>query len=274
MFGRRKVAVVVAEFLGTGILTLLILSVQRSTIGVPFFVALSAGLAYALMTLVFTPVSGAFFNPVATLALALGRLLNVGTALVYIIAQFLGARAAVALYVYFSGQALQPVPGHFIGRIMAAEALGTGILVLVLAAIKHRQTSTISSQAGFAGLAYTVGVVAASSASIGILNPAIALSELGSHNWVWMIYVLGPVLGGLIGYSLYQMLFIDSIAGIVTANAAVGRTSTSAAAAGTNAVATKTVVKRVEKPITKSKAGKALATKKPGPKRKTTAKRK
>ena len=50
MFGRRKVAVIVAEFLGTAVLTLLILSVQRSTIGVPFFVAIAAGLTYALMT--------------------------------------------------------------------------------------------------------------------------------------------------------------------------------------------------------------------------------
>ena len=49
MFGKRKIATIVAEFLGTGALTLLVLCVQRSTIGVPFFVAAAAGLTIALM---------------------------------------------------------------------------------------------------------------------------------------------------------------------------------------------------------------------------------
>jgi aquaporin Z len=67
MFGRRKVATLVAEFLGTGALTLLILSVQRSTIGVPFFVAAAAGLVVALMMFAVGASSGGYFNPALTL---------------------------------------------------------------------------------------------------------------------------------------------------------------------------------------------------------------
>jgi hypothetical protein len=105
------------------------------------------------------------------------------------------------------------------------------------------------------------------------LNPAIALSELGSHNWVWTIYVLGPVLGGLIAYSLYQMLFLDTVLGVANTNDAIVRPS-SVATSSTSATAPKPVVKRVEKPVTKTKAAKVLATNKPATKRKTAPKKK
>ncbi len=76
MFGRRKIAALVAEFLGTGALTLLLLSVHRSTIGVPFFVAAAAGLTISLLTFAVYRVSGAQFNAALTVALFTGRNLS------------------------------------------------------------------------------------------------------------------------------------------------------------------------------------------------------
>ena len=73
MFGRRKIAALVAEFLGTGILTLLILSVQRSTIGVPYFVAIAAGLTVTVLTFALGKVSGAHLNPAVTLGMWTAR---------------------------------------------------------------------------------------------------------------------------------------------------------------------------------------------------------
>src|ERR1700722_4473768 len=98
MFGRRDVATWVAEFLGTGALTLLVLSVQRSTIGVPFFVAAAAGSTLALMVFALGGISSGFFNPAITLALWTARKLSSVTAVLYIIAQFLGAWGAYYLY--------------------------------------------------------------------------------------------------------------------------------------------------------------------------------
>ena len=85
MFGRRKIAALVAEFLGTGALTLLILSVQRSTIGVPFFVAAAAGLTVSLMTFAAYRVSGAQFNPALTFALFTARRISAYKAFLYIL---------------------------------------------------------------------------------------------------------------------------------------------------------------------------------------------
>ncbi len=94
MFGKRKIAALVAEFLGTGILTLLVLSVQRSTIGVPFFIAAAAGLTLALLTFAFSASSGAYFNPAITFAMWTARKISTLTTLLYVVLQFAGAYAA------------------------------------------------------------------------------------------------------------------------------------------------------------------------------------
>jgi len=203
--GRRKVATVVAEFLGTGALTLLILSVQRSTIGVPFFVAAAAGLTIALMIFAIGNISGGFFNPALTLGFWTARKLESATAIVYIAAQFLGGWGAYYLYTYLVKSTLQPVGGHFAGRILVAEAVGTAIFSFGVAAAVYQGFSRAVT-ASFAGLALMIGIVAASPASIGLLNPAVAL---GVRAWVWGTYVLGPVIGAIIGVNLYALLFAE-----------------------------------------------------------------
>jgi aquaporin Z len=205
MFGRRKIATLVAEFLGTGALTLLILSVQRSTIGVPFFVALAAGVTLALMVFAVEGLGSGFFNPAITLGLWTARKLSTVNAALFVVVQLLGGWAAYGLYTYFVNNSLQQVGGHFTGRILVAEAVGTGVFAFGIAAAVYRRYS-IAVTAAFAGVALMVGMVAASSASIGLLNPAVAL---GVRAWVWGTYVLGPVLGAIIGVNLYGLLFAE-----------------------------------------------------------------
>lgn len=206
MFGRRKVATLVAEFLGTGVLTLLILSVQRSTIGVPFFVALAAGLTLALMVAALGGISGAQLNPAVTIGMWTARRISTLTGVVYVAVQLLGAWAAYYLYTYFVKVSLQPIGGHFTGRILVAEAVGTAIFTFGWASAVYQKV-TPTATAAVAGLSYLVGILAASPAAIGLLNPAVAL---GTRAWVWGTYVLGPVLGGIIGVNLYGLLFTES----------------------------------------------------------------
>src|SRR4051812_23469970 len=100
--GRNKIAMIVAEFLGTGVLTTVILAVSKSNIGIPYFISLIAGLTLAGVTLVFFQVSGAQFNPAITLALWSARRVKTIPALVYIAAQLLGGITAYLLYTYFT----------------------------------------------------------------------------------------------------------------------------------------------------------------------------
>lgn len=206
MFGRQKAAALVAEFLGAGVLTLLVLSVQRSTIGVPFFVAIAAGLTVILMGFAVGGISGGHFNPAITIGMWTARKVTTYRAVLYIAVQMLGGWAAYYLYTYFVHNSLQPVGGHFTGRIMVAEAVGTGIFAFAFASAAFQAYSRATKSA-FIGLGFMVGIVAASSASIGLLNPAVAL---GVRAFVWGTYVLGPVVGAIIGVNLYALLFAEA----------------------------------------------------------------
>jgi aquaporin Z len=252
MFGRRNIATYVAEFLGTGVITLLILSVQRSTIGVPFFVALAAGVTLALMTFAVGAYATGFFNPAITLGLWTARRIATVQAILMILLQLLGAGAAYWLYTYFVKSSLQNVGGHYSTRILVAETVGTGILAFgIAAALYQRLTAAVT--ASMAGLAYMVGIIAASSASIGLLNPAAAL---GVRAWVWGTYVLGPVLGAVIGINLYNLVFAETAVATAAADAAV--------ASGTSATTSSRVARGNKKTTSRR------TTAKPAAKRRST----
>ena len=205
MFGRRKIAALVAEFLGTGALTLLLLSVQRSTIGVPFFVAAAAGLTISLMTFALYRVSGAQFNPALTIALFTARKLTIIRTVTFLLAQFLGAYLAYLLYTYFVKNKLQRIGGDFDLRILVAEFIGAAIFSFGYAAVLYQRLS-LGTAAAVGGIAYMIGSIAASPASLGLINPAVAV---GVHAWVLGTYILGPVLGAIVGVNLYGLLFAD-----------------------------------------------------------------
>jgi aquaporin Z len=239
MFGRPKIAALVAEFLGAGVLTLLVLSVQRSTIGVPFFVAIAAGLAFVLMGFTVGGISGGHFNPAISIGLWTARKLTLVRTITYVAAQLLGGWLAYALYTYFVNNTLQQVGGHYSGRVLVAEAVGTGLFAFAFASVVYKDYSR-PVKASFAGLGLMLGMVAASSAAIGLLNPAVAL---GVRAWVWGTYVVGPVLGAIIGINLYALLFAEA-----------GSSNVANAVAG--------VTKRGEKPVTPGKSKKTTKRKK------------
>jgi glycerol uptake facilitator-like aquaporin len=219
MFGKRKIATLVAEFLGTGILTLLVLSVQRSSIGVPFFVAVAAGLTLVVLVFAFGSVSGAHTNPAITIAMWTARKISTVQAILYVAVQLLGGWAAYALYHYFVNTTVQSIGGHFVGRILVAEAVGAAILAFAWAAAVYQGYSRTLT-AAVVGAGYTIAIIAASGASVGIANPAVAL---GVRAWVWGTYVLGPVLGAIIGVNLYGLLFAspEALAAGGTASAGI-----------------------------------------------------
>jgi glycerol uptake facilitator-like aquaporin len=259
MFGKRKAAALLAEFLGTGILTLLILSVQRSTIGVPFFIASAAGLVLALMMFAFET-SGGFFNPAITIGMWFARRATAVASISYIIVQLLGGWAAFGIYKYFSNGKLTAVGGGFTARILIAELVGTAIFGFGYAAAVYKRanaTNTTGSSSAYVGLAYTLGIIAASSASLGLINPAVALGVNAWDIWGsmgWLTYVLGPVLGAIIGINLYDLVFAAEGESFNLLALSTSRTTTA--------------------PVVAVRPARTKAVKKPGPKRRTTTTRK
>ena len=203
---RKRIAMILAEFLGTAILTAVVLAVSRSNVGVPYFISLAAGLAIAAGTLVFGAVSGAHFNPAITIGLWTARRVKTLPAIVYVAAQLLGGLAAYFLYTYLVDSHWNNT-GSYDARILVAEATGAFIFALGWAAAAYNKLE--SGKAAFVvGASLVLGVIAASvggeKAIAVFLNPAVAL---GMQSWVWGTFVLGPVLGAIIAFNLYALLF-------------------------------------------------------------------
>lgn len=202
MFGRQKMAAVTAEFVGTAVLASTILSMAGRT-SFPFFASVVAGLTMALMVLVIGPISGAHINPVVTIGLWTTRKLQTTQAIMYVLAQLLGGAAAWQMNEYLLNQPLRNNAGGSLNwRVLIAEAIGAFVFTLALSAAVSR-AYTGAKLAVTAGLGLTIGMIMASLASNGIINPAAAVG-IQSLNWA---YTLGPLLGGIVGMNLYGLLF-------------------------------------------------------------------
>ena len=201
MFSKGRVATLVAEFLGTGVLAFVILTISRSQIGIPFFVSFAAGLAVIMLGVALQ--RDVQLNPALTLGLWTGRRIRTVKAIAFIAAQVLGGLAAYALYKYFSRGEVQSLPTDYDGRILVAEAFGTFVFAFVAAGVAYRRqhwlVRTVTSGAGL-----TLGIMIASVASAAFVNPAVAIA---ANTWGWTTYILGPVLGAIIGVNLYGLLF-------------------------------------------------------------------
>lgn len=206
MFRKNKVAMLVGEFLGTGVLTLAILSMSHSQLSLPYFIATVAGLTLVILIVSLANISGAVFNPAMVIGLWTVRKLKTLQAVSYIIVQFLGAAAAWYLFVYFTKISGIKNNDAYDARVLVAEVLGTFIFSFAFAAAIY-QRLRLGLKAAAIGGGLIAGSLIATLGSAGILNPAIAMSL---HQFAWGTYVLGPILGAVIGFNLYNLLFVET----------------------------------------------------------------
>jgi len=206
MFRKNKLAMLVGEFLGTAALTLIVLSISHSQLSLGYFIASAAGLMVALMTLALAGISGAVFNPAMTIGLWTVRKLRTLQALSYLAVQLLGGAVAWELFVYLTKLSGIHNSGAYSSRVLVAEVVGTFVFSFVWAAAIYQRFSLYAKAAAIGG-ALMAGSLVATLGSAGILNPAVAL---GLHQWGWGTYVLGPVLGAVIGFNLYNLLFVET----------------------------------------------------------------
>lgn len=204
---RQKIGMVLAEFVGTAILASLVLA-QVNAVGAilssPWFVAATAGLTLTVLVLAMGRVSGGHFNPAITVGLWSVRKVPTTTAVVYIAAQMLGGICALLLFQYLSNTTVGNVAGGFDWRVFVAEMVGTLIFAHgVAAAVLQRMQGF---RAAFTiGVSLMLGIIVATVASNGALNPAVAL---GVNSWSWT-YALAPVVGSLLGMNIYSLFFAE-----------------------------------------------------------------
>ena len=219
-----------AEFIGTFLLASVIIAGQ----GQPIFVL------FGLIGIVLLvgAISGAHVNPAVTIGAWATRRIGWLRAVGYILVQFLGAAAAFfALSAFIGGAATvteqqqlygQTAPTLFaaidlstIGGkewfVFFAELLGAAILGYAYANAsrnRDRLSGAITIGTGiFIALMVTVTVGGFVSAST-ILNPAVALA-LQAYDpsvWAYTVYALAPVIGGVIGFIVHDLVSGKAIA--------------------------------------------------------------
>lgn len=243
MFSRQKVAMVVAELMGVVVLaTAVYAMVGRTTF--PLFAGIAAGVTLGLLVHTIGSTSGAHVNPAITLGLWSIRKVKTVQAIVYIAVQMLGGFAAWKLAQYFLGNPLQSVAGEeFVLKVLIAEAVGAFVFGFgVASAVYQKYEGT--KLAFTVGASLTIGILVASLASNGVLNPAVAV---GIQSWNWA-YAVGPLVGSVFGMNLYAILFTDEKIFKMPARAVASKTSKAPVAkkktAATKKVAKKTSAKK------------------------------
>lgn len=220
------VGTLVAEFIGTFLLAVAVIAGQGQPIIILF--------ALAGIVLLIGSLSGAHVNPAMTVAAWVTRKISGLRALGYVAAQFLGALAALGLLSTFvggasEGESLYGAPSLFTASalpegkewyIFFSELIGTAILGLVVAtAIGTAKQKKITSALTVGFGIFVALLFAASAASYvggsAIINPAVALSleALKWDLWPLVVYVLAPVVGGIIGFILYDILSVENDGG-------------------------------------------------------------
>jgi glycerol uptake facilitator protein len=187
-----------AELIGTFLLAFLV----RLSLGAQFPVAtpVLAALTLGLIVYMIGSVSGAHVNPAVTIGLfTIGKIKAID-ALGYIVAQFIGAFLAGVAGTAILGSALTSTADSSV-MIAVAEAVGAAIFLFGISAVVRKKVPDCMSGITV-GASLLIGVLAASTVSAGILNPAVALAL---HS-LTLAYVLGPIIGAVAGVWLYRAI--------------------------------------------------------------------
>ena len=225
--------------LGDGVVANVVLSKNKGEGGGGggAWIVITAGWGFAVAVAVYTVgwVSGAHINPAVTVGLlAIGQI-SFGTAINYIIAQFIGAfigailvwlayfdhfkataDAGLKLAVFSTGPAIRNYSMNLI-----TEIIGTAMLLVGVLGIFNANNGLASGMGPYAVgiLVFSIGLSLGGPTGYAInpardLGPRLAHAILpipgkGDSDWgyAW-IPVIGPLIGGVLGTVLYQFVFL------------------------------------------------------------------
>ncbi len=216
----------VAEFIGTFIFAAVVLAVS----GQPLFILF--GLAAVVLAI--GAMSGAHVNPLLTVGAWATKRISGVRAVSYLVAQVLGALMALVVMNAFvnaapevSSQAAQfgqtapelfkaaEIPEGKQWVVLSAELLGAVVFSFVVASALRMKERGAAALAVGGGL-YVALLLAGSAASYvganAVVNPAVA-SALQAVKWdLWpiMVYVLAPLVGGVLGFALNDLVTKES----------------------------------------------------------------
>jgi glycerol uptake facilitator-like aquaporin len=189
-----------AEAVGTFLLALAVGSSGHTSVPTP----LVAGLTLMTLVYIFGPVSGAHMNPAVTMGLYSIGSIKAKDALLYIASQLVGATIALNILRAWSGL---PAPDATIVPGSIGEILGALVLAFGVTTVVQGKVPAMATGLAIGGSLFT-GVLAAGAMSAGVLNPAVALGvgALAGGSVSWLVYLVMPLVGGVLGAQFAKYL--------------------------------------------------------------------
>ena len=205
-----------AEFLGTALLVTAIVGsgIMGSNLSGDLLVALianalSTALALGLLILTLGPVSGAHFNPVVSMALAINQRFKATRVAPYLAAQFAGAiSGAILANVMFGSVAIQvsskgmASEGTAIGEVVATA----GLVFIILNLIQSKRADLIPvAVPAWIGSAYFF------TSSTSFANPAVTVGRIFTDSFAGIgaqsvpSFVIAQLLGAALGIVLAKV---------------------------------------------------------------------
>ncbi|MBI4231597.1 aquaporin [Candidatus Peregrinibacteria bacterium] len=193
-----KLKAYLAELVGAFFLTAAV-SVSL-TVGTPLATPVVAGITLGLFVYTVGAISGAHLNPAVTIGLASVKKIGLKDAGLYVIFQIAGALLAMLVVRALTGAetVLQVSNAWDLGIV---EAIGAFILVFGVSSVVWAKVDDDVSGLVIGG-SLMLGIMLTGGLSNGVLNPAVAIG-IGSISWM---YLLAPVLGGVISAWVYKFL--------------------------------------------------------------------
>lgn len=217
--------------LGDGVVSACILNKTKAQNSGWIAIVLGWGIAVTVAVYISGFMSGAHLNPAVTLAMAAIGSLPWSQVVTYLVAQFLGAMlGALVLYLHYyphwketkdagtilacfsTGPAIRHTWSNLLG-----EALGTAVLVITVMAIGPNKVAAgfgpiivgfVVMAVGFS-LGATTGYAINPARDLGprIMHALLPIPNKGDSDWSYAwISVLGPILGGIAGALIYQVI--------------------------------------------------------------------
>ncbi len=193
----------IVEAVGTFALAFVVLAAASAAgLGpIPLPIPVIAAVTLGLFVYTIGAISGCHLNPAVTVGLLSIKKIGSQDAILYVLAQMVGAVAAVLIAQVF----VIAIPSNvmvFDARAFGAEALGTAFFAFGIASVVYGNAKEQMSGV-VVGWSLLFGILIASfGGAFGILNPAVAFAV----NAVSVIYIFAPIVGAVAGFQAYKYL--------------------------------------------------------------------
>jgi MIP family channel proteins len=202
-------------FVGAGAVVITVSGQGSGLLGV----ALAHALVLTVMVSSFGHISGGHFNPAVTVSVWVAGKIETGRAALYVIAQLAGATAGAGLLRWVMPEQVWRnahlgatlITSLSSGRAVLLEAILTFFLVITVFAVAVDDRGVFKSVAGLPiGLVLGFDILVGGPLTGASMNPARSFGPaLVGGTWTdFWVYVVGPVIGGLVAASLYMFMFL------------------------------------------------------------------